>query len=139
MTSNLPPNKNVILADIALEHSKTVKTDKTDFVDNNDFLQAIFGKQLNETRPLVVHFPGNPNTVQKTKWFARPWSSNFSFMAEENNYFSLALFRSDDSGQYRRKKAYFYSLYAVMLDDIGTKVDMERLTLEPTLLLQQAI
>ena len=53
--------------------------------------------------------------------------------ASANNYFSLAVFRPDEAGQFRRLKARFQALHAVMLDDIGTKVAMERLTL-PTLL-----
>ena len=136
MTNDLPPSINTSLTNFISEHSETVKTDKTDVVDNKDFLQAIFGKQLNDAFPLIVNFLGNPNTVQKSKWFARPWSSDFFFPVEGNNYFSLALFRPDDSGQFRRKKAYFSSLHAVMLDDIGTKVNMERLTLESTWLLE---
>jgi hypothetical protein len=53
-----------------------------------------------------------------------------------NNYFSLAVFQPDDAGQYRRLKARFHALHAVMLDDIGTKVAMERLTLRPSWLLE---
>lgn len=47
MTNDLLPSINTSLTNFISEHSKTVKTDKTDVVDNHAFLQAIFGKQLN--------------------------------------------------------------------------------------------
>jgi hypothetical protein len=56
--------------------------------------------------------------------------------ADANNYFSLAVFRPDEAGLYRRQKARFHALVAVMLDDLGTKVAMERLTLPPSWLLE---
>ena len=56
--------------------------------------------------------------------------------ADANNYFSLAVFRPDEAGQYRRQKARFQALHAVMLDDVGSKVPMERLTLPPSWLLE---
>ena len=56
--------------------------------------------------------------------------------ADANNYFSLAVFRPDEAGQYRRQKARFQALHAVMLDDVGSKVAMERLTLPPSWLLE---
>ena len=107
-------------------------------MDNNSFLSAIFGEALSHECPLIVSFAGNPTTISPKKWFGRPWTADSStvvFVAEENNYFSLARFKPDDAGQYRRRKAHFQGLYAVMLDDIGTKVEMERLTLPPSWLI----
>jgi len=127
--------KNTTLTNFTAEQSETVKNDKT-VVDNNNFLETIFGKQLNNVYPLVVTFSGNPHTVPKTKWFARPWTGDLHFISDHNNYSSMALFKPDDSGQYRRKKTHFRALHAVVLDDIGTKVNMERLTLPPTWLLE---
>ena len=80
--------------------------------------------------------PAYPRKV----WFGRPWQGNTevstSLPASANNYFSLAVFRPDEAGQYRRQKARFHALHAVMLDDVGTKVAMERLTLPPSWLLE---
>jgi hypothetical protein len=56
--------------------------------------------------------------------------------ADANNYFSLAVFRPDEAGRYRRQKARFHALHAVMLDDVGSKVPMERLTLQPSWLIE---
>lgn len=129
---------NAILTDLSNEHSETVISDKTDLVDNNNFLRAVFGEALKGTHPLLVSFKGDPTKGPKSKWYARPWTGDTSMhtVCERNNYFSLGTFRPDDAGEYRRKKANFCGLYAVMLDDVGTKVNMERLTLPPSWLLE---
>lgn len=57
------------------------------------------------------------------------------FTAEYNHY-RLATFFANESGDYRRRKANFSALYAVMLDDVGSKVDKERLTLASSWLLE---
>lgn len=120
--------------------AETGKTGETSGVSNSEFLQAVFGYDLSNARPLVVSFEGNPASVPPKAWFARPWIrapevSTF-LSARANNYFSLAAFKPDEAGHFRRQKACFHALFAVMLDDIGTKVHMERLTLSPSWLLE---
>ena len=109
-------------------------------VGNGEFLLAVFGDELADARPVVVSFDGNPASVPGKVWFGRPWQGtpevSASLPASANNYFSLAVFRPDEAGQYRRQKARFQALHAVMLDDVGTKVAMERLTLPPSWLLE---
>jgi len=119
---------------------KTEKTDKTYHIGNHDFLQMVFGENLAEARPVVVSFKGNPSTVPKKFWFGRPWQASrnlkIDLPADANNYFSLAVFRPDEGGNYRRQKTRFQALSAVMLDDVGSKVSRERLTLQPSWLLE---
>lgn len=134
-TSELEPNHNS--PNVSCEVGESVKSDKTDIVDNNHFLHAVFGETLNSMRSLLVSFEGNPTAGPKKKWFGQPWVSDASMgAAGNNNYFSLGTFRPDDAGQYRRKKVNFCGLYAVMLDDVGTKVNKERVTLPPSWLLE---
>lgn len=115
-------------------------TDETYFVGNGEFLLAVFGDELTDARPVVVSFDGNPTSVSAKVWFGRPWQGkpevSTCLPASANNYFSLAVFRPDESGQFRRQKARFHTLHAVMLDDVGTKVAKERLTLAPSWLLE---
>ena len=115
-------------------------TDETYFVSNGEFLLAVFGDELADARPVVVSFAGNPASAPGRVWFGRPWQGNPEMSAclpaSANNYFSLAVFRPDDSGQFRRQMARFQALHVVMLDDVGTKVAMERLTLPPSWLLE---
>ncbi len=119
---------------------QTGKTDETDLVNNEAFLAEVFGLELADARPLFISFKGNPLTVSKSAWFGRPWKSGSDMAsalpAVANNYFSLAVFRPDEAGQYRRRKAHFEALYAVMLDDVGSKVSMDRMTLAPSWLLE---
>jgi hypothetical protein len=120
------------------QHSlgKTDKTGKTDFVGNAEFLRSVFGDHSMDARPIVVSFEGNPTSVPSKVWFGRPWTEEIKLCATANNYFSLAVFRPDEAGQYRRQKSRFHALHAVMLDDVGTKVSKDRLTLSPTWLLE---
>jgi hypothetical protein len=117
-------------------------TGKTDFVGNGDFLLAVFG-ELVDARPVVVSFEGNPATAPGKVWSGKPWQGAPDEVAGlpvgANNYFSLAVFRPDEAGQFRRQKARFQALYAVMLDDIGAKVALERLTLPPSWLLETSL
>lgn len=120
---------------VAVETDGTCETDE---VTNGDFLRAVFGDELDEVRPVVVSFAGNPSSVASKVWFGRAWSGDAEpvLPADANNYFSLADFRPDEAGQYRRQKARFHALHAVMLDDVGSKVAVDRLTLPPSWLLE---
>ena len=119
---------------------KTDKTGETDLVSNGEFLRAVFGDNLADVRPVVVSFAGNPASVPSKAWFGSPWPDNTDLTenlpGDANNYFSLAVFKPDEAGHYRRQKARFHGLYSVMLDDVGSKVATERLTLPPSWMLE---
>ena len=119
-------------------HLVTDKTCETDPVGNEEFLKAVFTKAPQHTRPIIVSFDGDPSRVRRNAWFGHPWSEDdeMKIGTHANNYFSLSVFRPDDAGQYRRQKKHFVALCAVMLDDVGTKVSMERMTLTPSWLLE---
>ncbi len=116
------------------------KTGETDLVSNGEFLRAVFGDDLADVRPVVVSFAGDPTSAPGKVWFGGPWQGSAdmteSLPGDANNYFSLAVFKPDEAGQYRRQKARFHALHTVMLDDVGSKVAMERLTLPPSWMLE---
>jgi hypothetical protein len=119
--------------------AQTDKTDETYLlkVTNNDFMVSVFGSETLDVCPIVVSFRGNPRKVGKSAWSGAAWSTDAPILPPDaNNYFSLAAFRPDDADCYRRRKSHFVGLYAVMLDDIGSKVAFERLTLEPSWVLE---
>lgn len=122
------------------DQEKTSETDITDTVSNGVFLRTVFGDDLADVRPVLVSFEGNPASVPSQAWFGHPWAGNadsdVGLPNSANNYFSLAVFRPDEAGQYRRQKARFHALHAVMLDDVGSKVAMDRLTVPPSWLLE---
>lgn len=119
---------------------ETDKTGETNGVSNEAFLRAVFGNDLGDARPVVVSFDGNPGSVPGKAWYGWPWmcdaDQDTSLPISANNYFSLAVFRPDEAGQYRRQKSRFSALHAVMLDDVGTKVAMERLSVRPSWVLE---
>jgi hypothetical protein len=129
---------NATLTNFIPDHPQTDKSDKTIAVSNAGFLQAIFGHSPSHECPMLVSFKGNPSKIDKRHWHGHPWinTSTIELPSDANNYFSLASFKPNEAGEYRRKKAQFHSLYAVMLDDIGSKVPIERLTLKPSWLLE---
>jgi hypothetical protein len=128
---------NAPLPNLPFAVFETCETGETDCVSNADFLNALFGPGDSESRPIIVSFSGNPTNVPGSAWFGRTWlGRDEDLPPAANNYFSLAVFRPDDAGRYRRRKSQFVALNVVMLDDLGGKVPIERLTLEPTWLLE---
>jgi len=123
--------------DFRRDPAETDKTGETDLVGNDEFLRTLFDGLAADVAPVVTSFVGNPQNVTAAVWKSRRWRDGDSAMpADANNYFSLATFRPDEAGEYRRRKSQFVALHAVMLDDIGGKVAMERVTLPPTWLLE---
>ena len=117
--------------------TETCEIGETYSCSNREFLRALFGEDSAEVRPILVHFAGNPAMAPQAAWFGEPWSTQVDSDREGvNAYFSLAAFRPDEAGQYRRRKVQFQALHAVMLDDLGGKVPLDRLTLPPTWLLE---
>ena len=117
-----------------VEEIKTDKTYKTDFaISNTEFMLALFGEVFGTERPVVVSFVGNPATVSNMAWSGKHWIADKVLLPnDQNNYTSFATFIPDDEGKYRRQKKQFAALYAVMLDDVGTKVPLDRIALEPS-------
>lgn len=133
MDSNINSVTNCILQNLI-----TDKTDKTCELDNNIFLQKIFGEIVDKARPIIVSFQGNPSKISKKNWLGNSWKEGCAknLPNDANNYFSLATFKPDKAGNYRRKKSQFQALHAIMLDDIGSKVPIDRISLQPSWLLE---
>jgi hypothetical protein len=128
-----------LLTDVVIDPNKTEETGETATPSNSDFLSAIFCSSSTDSRPMIISFSGHPNKVAKASWYGRPWLGQDDGLGHDsNNYFSLATFRADESGQYRRIKDRFVALHAIMLDDLGGKIAMDRLTLPPSWLLESS-
>lgn len=115
---------------------KNDKTDETVNINNTDFMEAIFGEEYSDIRPIIINFSGNPSEVSPSSWQGMPWSREVKFSSNTNNYFSLSSFRQNVSGEYKRRKNQFYALHAVVLDDVGTKVEAEKIKLRPSWVLE---
>lgn len=106
---------------------KTDETSKTDAVTNAVFFSAVFGELPDEAKPVYVSFKEKPSAG--ADWTAYPWTSSAEGLPKtHNNYFSLSTFKPDEYGRYQRVKAKSDAIYAIVLDDVGTKVPFERIT-----------
>ncbi len=139
-TNDLDPTASYLSAEKEISQTvsgvataETHKTDKTNFlsISNSDFISGIFGKTATDERSIVVSFGGNPN--ENRSWGGKPWIKDKTLLPNNNNnYTSFATYKPNDAGGYNRKKEYFVRLHAVMLDDVGAKVALDRIILEPS-------
>jgi hypothetical protein len=119
--------------------NQTDKTDKTNLfkISNSEFMVGVFGDITGSERPIVVSLQGNPNNAGTNAWCGKPWIFDKTLLSDDrNNYTSFATYKPNDEGKYRRQKNQFTSLFAVMLDDIGSKVPLDRITLDPSWMIE---
>ncbi len=113
--------------DSSAHSGETDQPEKT--VSNDDFIVAIFGNSFTTAYPLVCAKAGDP---EASGWRPQRWPCDTSD-PYQNWYVLPSTYRPDDTGRYRAKKAYAEAVYAVMVDDVGTKVSVERfLTCKPS-------
>ena len=114
---NQPPCAN------ALEQTdQTYITDVS--VSNDEFLKTIFGDEFKTLKPLVCSKSGNPD--DNAGWHAKPWPCNTGNGAL--NWYALpSLYRPNEQGHYKAQKRLADRVYCTMLDDVGTKIPLERL------------
>ena len=91
-------------------------------VTNDQFLAGIFGVNFTAARPLVCEKRGDPD---KSGWWVQPWPCNTD-RPESNWYCQPSTYNPDSSGEYRAKNQYAEAVYAVMVDDVGTKISKDR-------------
>jgi hypothetical protein len=89
------------------------------------FIMAIFGQIATDAKIkfLLCGFPDNPDTNKY--WTARTMRGEKPpkvIRKTNNNYIQLATFRQTPEGGYRAKNKYVEAYYALVLDDIGTKI-----------------
>ena len=107
---------------------------------NAEFLAGIFGTVPDKLRPLVCGFVGNPSdgSGHNVNWASWPWEPNGVADGEGRNWFFVpALFRPNADGRYARSAEQCATIFAVMCDDVGTKVDRHALDrLPPSVLIE---
>lgn len=107
---------------------ETVETDETySTVSNDEFLSAIFGNDFKLSRPLVCSLDGDP---EGQGWPAKPWPCDTSDDSM-NWYAQPSVFSPNDQGRYRAQKTLAGLVYCAMVDDLGTKVPLDRLAACP--------
>ena len=106
-------------------------------ITNEQFLNSMFKDAPDGTHTIVTSFQGDPNTAGRRAWAGQPWTPGMSLSCgfdrefqRGNTYTTVSLFTPDPTtGECRRLKTLFHSLRAVMIDDVGTKVDRKKILL----------
>lgn len=101
------------------------------------FLRAVFENLPQGARPWVAGFRCDPYHPE-ARWGGCPVNGRIPDIieTEANNYLAVSSFRPGEDGKIHRRKANFAALHLVMVDDVGTKVPIAAITLEPSYLLE---
>lgn len=91
---------------------------------NAEFIRLMFSGRPAGAAPWVTAFRSAPAEAEHGEWagWAVRQASAVPTSEADNTYVAVSTFRPDETGRYRRRKAQFVAMHAVMIDDIGTKV-----------------
>jgi len=104
-------------------------------VCNKSFIKLIFSYLPRKSYPAVVNVAGDPAKAHHSAWKARAYKGQ-SLNTDMNTYICVSSFTKSDDGYFGRRKVNFSALHALMIDDLGEKIPMERLKLTPTVLIE---
>ena len=95
--------------------------------DNESFLTDLARGLAGEERLILCGFPGDPYSAGPTAWRPRPWAPGreIPFGPLDNASVTVGAFKKAGDGTYRRRTETFTAGLALMVDDVGTKVDRE--------------
>ena len=98
-------------------------------VTNKEFLAAIFGEEMHKAH--VTSFADDPSDISVDRR-ARCWGGGSAstrtlraMKAEDNQYFTISLFKPDDEGVARRRKGLFDACFVIVADDVAEKIPEE--------------
>lgn len=89
------------------------------------FLECLSQSLKIDERLILCAFRGDPDEAPPNAWRPRPWKrgAELSFSAKHNAYVTVASFGRAPDGSFRRRQDTFKAGLALMVDDVGTKVD----------------
>ncbi len=94
-------------------------------ITNAEFLEAVFHCLPQGAFSAVCSKAGNPD---RGGWVAkRADQEGVNLSAEANNYVNCSSFCLSDDGTFKARKEQFVACHFLMLDDLGTKVPLDRL------------
>lgn len=91
-----------------------------------EFLEALAAPVAGDESLIFCGFAGDPNTAGTSAWRPRRWMPGDPLPinpARTNGYITQATFRRAQDGTWRRRTDLFSRGLAMMVDDVGTKVD----------------
>jgi hypothetical protein len=95
-------------------------------ITNVEFIDAVFQYIPEGAFAAACSFDGDPGT-RKSWPCQRADLKTTSLVPESNNYINGATFYPGKDGTFRARKANFATCHFLMLDDLGTKVPLDRL------------
>lgn len=91
----------------------------------DEFLAALAEGMPSDQRLILCGFVGDPGTVGPNAWRPRPWKlgADIPFSPKANAYTTVSSFGRAADNSFRRRTETFAAGRALMVDDVGTKVD----------------
>jgi len=120
----------------ATKHDEYTPTPRV-ILSNDNFGAALCRDIATGDRTTLHSFTGDPKDAKG--WRAQPWAPGKrlpTLSPFANNYVCVSSFHPTLSGEFYRRKILFAALHAVMIDDLGTKLPMSDLRLEPSALIE---
>lgn len=93
-------------------------------------LNALCGEAFPEPERLILcGFSGDPEKAPSISWRPRPWRPGRDIVLGDNDnaYVTVSSFFRAGDGSFRRRNETFAAGRALMVDDVGTKVPLERM------------
>lgn len=93
--------------------------------DAETFLTVLSHDMPPTERLILCGFEGDPGKAEPRYWRPRPWKpgTEIPFEKRANGYVTVASFGRAEDRTFRRRSATFAAGRALMVDDVGTKVD----------------
>lgn len=90
-----------------------------------EFMNALAADLPEQERMILCGFYGDPHTAGPSAWKPRPWrpGRDIEMPRSWNGYVTVASFGRAGDGSFRRRTETFAAGRALMVDDVGTKVD----------------
>lgn len=93
-------------------------------ITNADFISAIFNQVPIGAFAATCSKPGDPNIGG---WPAKS-AGQANLPANNNNYVGCSSFKLSEDGSIKARKVQFAACHVMMLDDVGTKIPLEKLS-----------
>lgn len=103
------------------------------------FMNALSQNVGDDERFILCGFRGDPNEAARTAWRPRAWrpGGNLPFNMQDNLYITSGTFGQSFDKTWRRRKEMFKGGHAMMVDDVGTKVDKKAMrALKPSAIVE---
>lgn len=103
-----------------------------------EFLCALAPSLPEDERIILCAFPGDPHLAEPRSWRPKPWrpGTKIALPSSWNVYTTISSFRAAPDGSWRRRKDLFAAGQALMVDDVGTKVAPEAVSVEASAIIE---